>query len=238
MSKKMLKATVAAAAMMTATAGYADSIPESNVIFNILNGDSGESMLINTGLASADLFDSTVTSFTSDAAMTAAVNGFISGASSVDFYAMGAFGTGFDKIILTDVDPLNDVNGSLTAFQAYIGDVGTASNPFAVDANGDGPLWEANIPAGNPIHFSNPNLLGNGIVNSFDAGSPQTMVATLFGFGNESVTELLDFNLDAATGELTYGGATTNPVPVPAAAWLFGSGLMGLVGVARRRKQS
>lgn len=27
-----------------------------------------------------------------------------------------------------------------------------------------------------------------------------------------------------------------NPVPVPAAAWLFGSGLIGLVGMARRKK--
>jgi hypothetical protein len=27
-----------------------------------------------------------------------------------------------------------------------------------------------------------------------------------------------------------------SPVPVPAAAWLFGSGLLGLVGVARRKK--
>jgi len=26
------------------------------------------------------------------------------------------------------------------------------------------------------------------------------------------------------------------PIPVPAAVWLFGSGLLGLVGVARRRK--
>lgn len=31
-------------------------------------------------------------------------------------------------------------------------------------------------------------------------------------------------------------GAATNAVPVPAAAWLFGSGLLGLVGVARRQK--
>ena len=31
---------------------------------------------------------------------------------------------------------------------------------------------------------------------------------------------------------------TPNVIPVPAAVWLFGSGLLGLVGVARRRKQA
>ena len=31
---------------------------------------------------------------------------------------------------------------------------------------------------------------------------------------------------------------TVSQVPVPAAVWLFGSGLMGLVGVARRRKKA
>ena len=36
-----------------------------------------------------------------------------------------------------------------------------------------------------------------------------------------------------------YIGATvtTSPVPVPAAVWLFGSGLIGLVGIARRKTQ-
>jgi hypothetical protein len=33
-----------------------------------------------------------------------------------------------------------------------------------------------------------------------------------------------------------YDNLNVSAVPVPAAAWLFGSGLLGLVGVARRRK--
>jgi hypothetical protein len=32
--------------------------------------------------------------------------------------------------------------------------------------------------------------------------------------------------------------ATPDPIPIPAAVWLFGSGLLGLVGVARRRKKN
>jgi len=31
-------------------------------------------------------------------------------------------------------------------------------------------------------------------------------------------------------------GLVVNPVPVPAAVWLFGSGLLGLAGIARRKK--
>jgi hypothetical protein len=45
------------------------------------------------------------------------------------------------------------------------------------------------------------------------------------------------FNVDTIFG--TAGGdfaQYTNPIPVPAAVWLFGSGLLGLVGVARRKK--
>ena len=39
--------------------------------------------------------------------------------------------------------------------------------------------------------------------------------------------------------DVIYQGATvtvTNPVPIPGAAWLLGSGLLGLVGLKRRRK--
>ncbi len=34
----------------------------------------------------------------------------------------------------------------------------------------------------------------------------------------------------------TFEGVAVSAVPVPAAVWLFGSGLLGLVGVARRKK--
>ena len=35
---------------------------------------------------------------------------------------------------------------------------------------------------------------------------------------------------------VTYTGATIGAVPVPAAVWLFGSGLIGMIAVSRRRK--
>lgn len=40
----------------------------------------------------------------------------------------------------------------------------------------------------------------------------------------------------SATAPVTYTLTTMSAVPVPAAAWLFGSGLIGIAGVARRRR--
>lgn len=51
------------------------------------------------------------------------------------------------------------------------------------------------------------------------------------------------FNVDTIFGTAggdfaQYVGAITAPIPVPAAVWLFGSGLLGLVGVARRKNKA
>ncbi|MHB1241078.1 MAG: VPLPA-CTERM sorting domain-containing protein [Gammaproteobacteria bacterium] len=46
-----------------------------------------------------------------------------------------------------------------------------------------------------------------------------------------------NFNANFDISSLTVTSAGTAPVPIPAAAWLFGSGLLGLVGVARRRRE-
>ena len=46
----------------------------------------------------------------------------------------------------------------------------------------------------------------------------------------------LDYGFDLGNGSksvrLTY---VANPVPIPAAVWLFGSGLLGLIGIIRKK---
>ena len=60
-------------------------------------------------------------------------------------------------------------------------------------------------------------------------------------FGSFGTFDSLDFWFDGfddggnqVSG--TWTGFQMTPVPVPAAVWLFGSGLLGLVGLARRKK--
>ncbi len=79
--------------------------------------------------------------------------------------------------------------------------------------------------------------LGNrGIVAADVIGNAMTMYSTRLDSidTNKVVIDTLgEWNLTAA-GMLTYNAPSA--VPVPAAVWLFGSGLIGLVGVARRKK--
>ena len=44
------------------------------------------------------------------------------------------------------------------------------------------------------------------------------------------------FDITFSNGSVLSIDATPTVVPIPAAVWLFGSGLIGLVGVARRKK--
>jgi hypothetical protein len=53
--------------------------------------------------------------------------------------------------------------------------------------------------------------------------------------GNPIVTDTGDSFTLLADGQVNIAGAVSS-VPLPAAAWLFGSGLLGLFGVGRRRK--
>ena len=78
-----------------------------------------------------------------------------------------------------------------------------------------------------------------GFWSNLDFASLGGTAMQLFGFtGNNSTGQLQSYILGTATldasGNLSIAG-TPPTVPLPAAVWLFGSGLLGLFGVSRRR---
>lgn len=103
--------------------------------------------------------------------------------------------------------------------------------------------------------YSNVNALDMSIVlDDFDASGDSsgnqlwTMDALInpaaeFTYSATDMAVQIQNNLTATTtanGELAWiqkkvNFVASNPVPVPAAAWLFGSALLGLIGVARRK---
>ena len=124
----------------------------------------------------------------------------------IDFteLAGGTFDIGFDSTHLQ----INSV--SIDPYFDFLPEIGGPAS---------GDIWPgvgfdvfANDPAAGDFTIATINLTGLG------AGTPGLVILNSQFF---STTELLDPTLLPG-------------VPVPAAVWLFGSGLLGLVGVARR----
>jgi hypothetical protein len=90
--------------------------------------------------------------------------------------------------------------------------------------------------------FSHSTQMGES--DRLEGGFDQSMSAApgsllrLFGGDAEDIVSPLAARGQAlllADGTLQITGGQLNPIPIPAAAILFGSGLIGLVGIARRR---
>lgn len=54
---------------------------------------------------------------------------------------------------------------------------------------------------------------------------------------NPSTFAINDASYNTVAGTWTASTFTVTPVPVPAALWLFGSGLLGLVGLTKRKRK-
>jgi len=117
---------------------------------------------------------------------------------------------------------------------------------FALDANGDnisgGFTPFAQVAAGSEAIAGGAFdyvLAGTDGGNDYDW--TQMMVSAVMPDGTASTRIQLIHILEATTDNggaifLDNASLEVSAVPVPAAVWLFGSGLLGLVGVARRRK--
>ena len=117
----------------------------------------------------------------------------------------------FDGMGYWDTGEMNFVGGSA---QAMFSTCGPLMLPLPCDE------WEGSfiIDAGSTV------VTGPGDIVEFR----QTVVDSDMPFSD--VTAISDFTLTLVSTE------PVNPVPVPAAAWLFGSALVGLAGIGRKRK--
>lgn len=95
------------------------------------------------------------------------------------------------------------------------------------------PLLNGNDGFADPLFFDASGYYGSTF--SYNE-SPNYLGSTslLKGFDSYTFSLFVDF---ALTGLTLVDASAPAPVPVPAAIWLFGSGLIGLIGVARRNIQ-
>ena len=101
-----------------------------------------------------------------------------------------------------------------------------------VDMSGWTVTWNgiAAIPmGGDSANFAGDTGLGALVCGSCNVGDAFTLDYTAH-------VPLGDASGFGGVGYTLHLEGTVAPIPVPAAVWLFGSGLLGLVGVARRKK--
>jgi hypothetical protein len=150
--------------------------------------------------------------------------------------ALGVFASGIGTTNASQVnaEQLGAYQGFLNGLNASVGQ--TNGGLFALTTATE---TTAAMYTNDPSSLSAASKYG--MIGAPDMSALGTTVQ-LFGFtGNGTKGTIQSYSLGTAgvdaSGNLTFTGNSTGaPVPLPAAVWLFGSGLLGLVGVSRRRK--
>lgn len=218
---------------------------------------SPESMIIDTDISLLGLRDGTVTGWTSSAAQTAAISAFLSTSALSDFRFNAGGVTDqtdiFDTAANDDASVVFSGNGTVNATVQPIDPSAFESlrqnvHNFILEINNAYPSTEVvtGLNPGDQGYHENIFLWSNhigGMLPSIDTEGSVTAPLNLWMAYNadpdlfeytQAFLALGQLNIDTATG---VASLTTAPsaVPVPAAVWLLGSGLVGLVGVARRK---
>ena len=136
--------------------------------------------------------------------------------------------------------PLNvvwDATGLLNAinYGLQAGDIISGTNLYRdTNRNGVGDPGEllANVSSATP--YSDVLQTQQGY-NSLQGPAPMAATSDSLGLGSNTPFAGLRGYFDIGSGNSMHVVSVTT-VPVPAAAWLFGSGLLGLLGMARRPK--
>ena len=78
-----------------------------------------------------------------------------------------------------------------------------------------------------------------GVTEIFSGQGPDIKdpdLLTALGIPASTPFDFFGFSIESVNGTVISTDIVNTAVPVPAAVWLFGSGLLGMVGIARRRR--
>ncbi|MCG6936815.1 MAG: VPLPA-CTERM sorting domain-containing protein [Gammaproteobacteria bacterium] len=176
-------------------------------------------------------------------------DGGTSGSVTMTLTASSTIGSAIITDVYLNLDPSLDptllsftYDGSSTGPAASGGgDNGISTGVDGFQADGDG-LYDINFnfppPPGSP-----GSAIDFGEVVIYTITSTEAITASSFGFlsapggGEGPFYAAAHFQKTGTNNNKSAweGADTVTTVPVPAAVWLFGSGLIGLVGVARRK---
>ncbi len=146
-------------------------------------------------------------------------------------------GSGLNSLIGNYENPFDALSGAHNLLGTHAPAFSTSNG--SAGANNDGSTADAKATFktnwGNNANYTAVGLLGSKM--DFFFVSPSSGIAS----GKPTVNQYLNtagnstwmLNTDSS---LVFQAANVSAVPVPAAVWLFGSGLLGMVGIARRRK--
>ena len=192
----------------------------------VISGGSTQNMPIRGNDFNTELSALNFNQMTADAQLSVNQSGF------VDFYYIGAV-SAFTNTF-TAGDYWVTENNEAFNFNGYSGFTTTVAAGDILDFSFTSASKKALKPVDN---FNNTNLHGLGIF--FDDSQQDSLMQVLLGYDDQLFNDDNDHTdlLIRADFRLAVTSPAVSEVPVPAALYLFGSGLISLIGIALRKRK-